>query len=79
MKCIADINVPIMMNCNNYVDPLTFLPAPLSGQNFNLSSTLVCTEPLSGHIIFFFVVHALILLNCASVLLIMCAHLVKRA
>ncbi len=35
------IHVPLMMNCGDFGDPLTFPVVPSSGQNVNLSSTLV--------------------------------------
>ncbi len=42
LKCGADIHVPLTMSCNNSGDPLTFHPAPSSGQNnFKLSNTFV--------------------------------------
>ncbi len=37
----SDIHVPLKMNCSNFGDPLTFHPAPSSGQHVNVSNTLV--------------------------------------
>ncbi len=41
IKFGTDIQVPLRMNCNHFDEPLTFHIAPSSGQNFNLSNTLV--------------------------------------
>ena len=43
MDCheVSDIHAPLRMNCNYFGDPLTFLPAPSSGHQFNLYNMLV--------------------------------------
>ncbi len=41
MKFGTDIRDPLGMNCNNFSDPSTLHLAPSSGQNLNLSNTLV--------------------------------------
>ncbi len=41
MKFGSDIQVPLRMNCKNFGDPLTFHPAPSSGQHVSVSNTLV--------------------------------------
>ncbi len=41
MKFDTDIHVSLRMNSNNFGAPVTFHVAPPSGQNVNLSNTLV--------------------------------------
>ena len=49
MTLVTDIHVPLMMNCNDFDEHLTFPVVPTSDQMFNLSKSLFYDKYLQNY------------------------------